>query len=303
MDEKLHLEAPEKGANAEQRDDDLLKEEVREAKAIVRDAKERLAMGDVRGARAIVRNALDADGSGVCRVYWLLVMADVEFADSDLLAAKVWLAEAVDASGGEPEAVARKIRPDAVAGQISALRCNRLWRDALEAVKKIPTEIRDTAEVRAAEGDFYHDCGCHAHASERYGRRPGLRRSASWLLSGGPFAAIRKRVFKWEEEKLLPGLEQRRSTIDQINDVGLEDVQAQQLRLQLETLNYRYSSHSYRGNAVVRLGYRLQPAVILPMWLVLLVVVHQAGFASGWEPRPGPPQSAPSLRRLPSFSW
>jgi len=282
MDEKLHLEAPEECAKAEQRDDDLLKKEVREAKAIVRNAKEQLAMGTVRQARTIVRNALDADGSGVCRVYWLLVMADVEFADSDLLAAKAWLAEAVDASGEEPEAVARKIRPDAVAGQISALRCNRLWRDALDAVKNIPPEIRDTAEVRAAEGDFYYDCGCHAHASERYGWRPGLRRSASWLRSGGPFAAIRKRVFKWEEEKLLPSLEQRRSTIDQIDDVGLEDVHAQQLRLQLETLNYRYSSNWYRWNAVERLGYRLLPAVILPMWFVLLVVVHQAGFASGW---------------------
>jgi hypothetical protein len=238
---------------------------------------------DVREARAIARNALDADGSGVCRVYWLLVMADVEFADSDLLAAKAWLAEAVDASGREPEAVARKIRPDAVAGQISALRRNRLWRDALEAVKKIPAEIRDTAEVRAAEGDFYHDCGCHAHASERYGWRPGLRRSASWLCSGGPFAAIRKRLFKWEEEKLLPGLEQRRPTnIDQIDDVGLEDGQARQLRLQLETLNYRYLSHWYRWDAMERLGYRLLPAAILPIWLVLLVVIHQAGFASGW---------------------
>ena len=283
MDEKLHYEAPEKGPNTEQRDDDLLKKEVRAARAIVRNAQELLAMGEVREARAIVRDALDADGSGVCRVYWLLVMADVEFADSDLLAAKAWLAKAVDASDREPEAVARKILPDIVAGQINALRCNRLWRDGLEAVKKIPAEIRDMAEVRAAEGDFYHDCGCHAHASERYGWRPGLRRSASWLCSGGPFTAIRKRVSKWEEEKLLPGLEQRRPThIDQIDDVGLEDVQAQQLRLQLETLNYRYFSYWYRRDAVMRLGYRLLPAVILPTWLVLLVVVHQAGFASGF---------------------
>jgi hypothetical protein len=282
MDEKLHLEALKQGADAEQRDDDLLKK-VREAKATVRSVKEMLAIAEVPEARAIVRNALDADGSGVRRVYWLLAMADVEFDDSDLLAAKACLAEAVDASGREPEAVAREIRRDAVAGQISALRRNRLWRDALAAVKKIPAEIRDTAEVRAAEGDFYHDCGCHAHASERYGWRPGLRRSASWLLSGGPFAAIRKRVCKWEAGKLLPSLEQRRPTyIDQIDDVGLEDVQAQQLRLQLETLNYRYFSRRYWGNAVVRLGYRLLPAVILPMWLALFVVVHQAGFASGW---------------------
>jgi hypothetical protein len=43
MDEKLHHEAPEKGANTDQRDDDLLKKEVREAKAIVSYTKELLA--------------------------------------------------------------------------------------------------------------------------------------------------------------------------------------------------------------------------------------------------------------------
>jgi hypothetical protein len=282
MDGKLHLEASEKGADAERHDDDLLKKEVDEAKAIVRNAKERLEVGDVREARAIVRNALDADASGVRRVYWLLVMADVEFADNDLLAARDRLAEAVDASGREPEAVARKIRPDAVAGQISALRRNRLWRDALEAVEKLPAEIRDTAEVRAAVGDFYRDCGCHAHASERYSWRHDLRRSASWLRSGGPLAPIRKRICNWEKERLLPCLRQRPAYIDQVDDVGLEDMQAQQLRLQLETLNYRYLSHWYRWRAVVPLDYRLMAAGILPAWLVLLVVIHQAGFASGW---------------------
>jgi hypothetical protein len=285
MDGKLHLEAPEKGADAERHDNDLLKKEVDEAKAIVRNAKERLATGDVREARAIVRNALDADASGVRRVYWLLVMADVEFADNDLLAARDWLAEAVAASGREPEAVAQKIRPDAVAGQISALRRNRLWRDALEVlevVEKLPAEIRDTAEVRAAVGDFYRDCGCHAHASEGYSWRHDLRRSASWLCSGGPLAPIRKRICNWEKERLLPCLKQRPAYIAQVDGVGLEDMQAQQLHLQLETLNYRYLSHWYWWSAVDRLRRRLMPAGILPAWLVLLVVVHQAGFASGW---------------------
>ena len=286
------MDVQEKDADVERRAgyllDKKLDKEVDEARAIVRPARDRLAMGDVREARAIVRNALgalDADGSVVRRVHWLLVMAEVEFADSELMSAKDCLTKAVATSSREPEAVARKIRPDAVAGQISALRRYGLWRDALEAVEKvkeIPDEIRDTAQVRAAVGDFYRDCRCHAHASRSYTWRHGLRRSASWLRSGGPVAPIHTRVCKWEKEKLLPDLKRQPAYIDQVKHVGLESVQAQELRLQLETLDYRLFNHWYVWEAAARLGYRLAPACILPIWLVLWVVAHQAEFASGW---------------------
>jgi hypothetical protein len=113
----------------------------------------------------------------------------------------------------------------------SALRRNRLWRDALEEIDKIPDEIRHTAEVRAAVGDFYRDCLCHAHASQNSTWRHALRSSASWLCSGGPF---RKKVFEWETKILLRDLERRPAFINQVNYVGLGKLQRQQLRLQLE---------------------------------------------------------------------
>jgi hypothetical protein len=286
MDGELHLQVPEKGPGAEQRAEKLLDKQVGEARAIVGEVEELLYIREVREARAIAGKALAAGGSPVRRVFSLLAMADVEFADSDLLAAKARLTEAVDVSGQEPEA--RQICPEVVARQIRALRRNGLWRDALQAVKKIPDEICDKAEVRAEAGDFYRDCRCHAHAIKSYGSRHGLRHSARaarrwcWLRSGGPSAAIRQRIREWEEEKLLTGLRQRSPYIDLVDNVGLEDAQARQLRSQLETLNYRVHSHWYTWNAVERHGYRLMPAVIVPVWLVLLVVVQQAGFASGW---------------------
>jgi len=264
----------EKDADAKpQAEGPVANEEVDKAEAIVRKVKEQLSISEVREACAIIRSALDADG-GVRSVDLLLVMADVEFADSELLAGKDRLEEAVDASHRKPEAVA---------GQISALRRNHLWRDALEAVKKaekIPDEIRDTA-VRAAVGDFYRDCRCHAHASKNYTWRHGLRH-ASWLLSGGPFAPIRTRVDKWETERLLHDLERSPAYIDQIDSVGLGKLQKEERHLQLETLDYRLLTHLYWWRALVHLGYRLMPAVILPVWLALVVVVHQARFASGW---------------------
>ena len=286
MDEKLQLQAPKKRADAEQRAEDPVDEEVRKAHAIARKAEERLDWGDVPEARAIVQKALTLGISRACRVVLLPTMADVEFADSDFLAARACLAEAVDASALEPGAAAGEIRTEAIAGQVRALHRNRLWRDALQAVEEIPLNPPAEPVVRAAAGDFYRDCGCWAHANESYRPCRGLRFSAKaarcwcWLCSGGPVAVIHQRVRDWEKEKLLPSLRQGPHHIDLVDDVGLE--QTQQLRLQLETLNYRLFSHWYTWNAVERHGYRLMSAVIVPVWLVLLVVVQQAGFASGW---------------------
>jgi hypothetical protein len=243
--------------------------------SVVRRAEELLDDRDVLEARRLIEEALDAGGS---RAILLWALADVDFADTDLVAARARLAEAVDEGGREPAAIARQVR---------VLRRNGLWRDALLAVEAIPADERRDPLIRAETGDFYRGCGCHAYASDCYGARDGLRRSTKatrrwcWLRSGGPLTRLRSRVRQWEETKLLPRLRQGLGNARLLDEIGLGEQQAQRSRIQLETLEYRRLRLSYGWDAVTRAGYRLMPAVIVPMWLVLLVIIHQTGFASG----------------------
>src|ERR1035438_8385768 len=135
-------------------------------RSVVRRAGELLEDGEVGEARAVVREALDAGG---CRADLLWTLADIEFAGGDLVAGSDCLAEALDASGGEPAAAARLVR---------GLRCNGLWREALLAVEAFPADMRSDRLVRAEAGAFYRGCGCPAHATAGYGPRRGLPRRA-----------------------------------------------------------------------------------------------------------------------------
>jgi hypothetical protein len=232
--------------------------------------------GDVRRARVVVQEALAANRR---RVDLLWTLAEIEFTAGDLVAARSHLTEAFAGSDEGAAVVSRRI---------SALRRNRLWRDALLAVEEMPADMRCDAVVRAEAGTFYRDCGCYAHATDTYGSPRSLRRHARmsrrwcWLRSGGPSDLIRRKVRAWEEAKLLPVL--RRSPIyaRQLDGIaGLDAMQAQQLHIQLDALNYRLYRRWSHWNGVVHIGYYLLPVAIVPLWLVLLLVVHQAGFAAG----------------------
>jgi hypothetical protein len=232
--------------------------------------------GHIRGARKLVAEALDAGGS---RKILLWSLADVEFADHDLGAGRSRLAEAVEANGRDPEAVSRQIRD---------LYRNGLWREALLAVESIPADVLIDPLVRAQAGGFYRGCGCYAHATECYGPHSGLPRAARtarrWcrLRSGGPFTRIRRTARAWEESKLLAGLRRRILYADQLGEIaGLETRDALRLQAQLEKLNYRLNSRTARSMAVGRMLYRVMPANVLLVWLVLFVIVNQVRFESG----------------------
>jgi hypothetical protein len=235
-----------------------------------------LGDGDVRGARVVIQEALEA-GPGHADLLWTL--ADIEFSAGDLVAGRSRLIEAFAASDMGAAVIARRI---------SALRRNRLWRDALLAVEEIPPVMRSDVLVRAEAGAFYQDCGCYAHATDIYGSRRSLGRHARksqrwcWSRSGGPSALVRRNVRAWEETKLLPVLRRPLIYARQLNGItGLDAMHVQKIKIQLDTLNYQLQRRWYHWNAVGRVGYYLLPIAVVPVWLVLLLVVHLAGFAAG----------------------
>jgi hypothetical protein len=246
-----------------------------DAAQVVRRAEELLAQGEYRTAREIVGEALAVSGR---RADLLWVLAEAEFACGDTIAGRHCLAEAVAASSGEPIVAARQIR---------ILRSNGFWRDALSAVQALPGDLREDPLVRAAVGDFYRLCGLPAHAADSYGPGHALSRAARasrqwcWLRSGGPSGLLRRKSLAWEE-MVLQALSRPSGYISSISDVeGLDVLQAQRVRAQLETLNYRYYRQWSGWIALNRIGYRLIPLAVIPVWLVLLAVVSAAGFTPG----------------------
>jgi hypothetical protein len=242
----------------------------------VRCAEELLEDGDARAARQVVEEALNAGGSH-SDLLW--VLADVEFADGDLMAGRSRLDEAADACGRDAAATGRQIR---------VLYRNGLWREALFAVESIPADLREDPSVRTEVGGFYRGCGCYAHATDGYGCRDGLpRRSRAarrwcWWRSGGPSGRIRRRALTWEESALLSWLRRRIGFADQLDAVpGLEDREVLRLRSQIETLEYRRRLLFAVPRAVARVLYRLLPVAGLLVWLVLFVIIHQVHFLSG----------------------
>jgi hypothetical protein len=229
----------------------------------------------VRDAREVVQDAL-ATGERDPELLW--VLADAEFADGNLVAGHDVLAEAFEASGKQPADVARQLR---------VLRRNLLWREVLLAMEKLPAAVAGHALVRAEIGAFYQSCGCHARAAQGYGPRQGLTSSARagrrlcWLWSGGPSKMLRERIGSWEDATLLPTLGRRPGYLRQLDTTGLADRQVLRLQFQLETLNYRLLRLSYEANAVLTTGYRLLPLTTPAVWIVMLLVVSQAGFAAG----------------------
>lgn len=241
---------------------------------VVKRARELLAEGDPRYAREIVRDALDTLGRQG-DLLWLL--ADVEFDDGNLIAGREYLDEALTASPGDAASVSRQIRTLSDAG---------FWREALSVVQAVPAELRDDPLVRAESGNFYRVCQCPAHAVDSYGTSRGLPRPSRmvrrscWLRSGGPSWRLRRKLRAWEAMSLQdlwypPGYIASISAVE-----GLDNRQVQRVRAQLETRNYRYTRRWYGWLALHRIGYRLIPLAVIPVWLVLLAVVSLAGFAT-----------------------
>lgn len=249
--------------------------EVTDAVWVIRRAEELLTERDPLSAREIVREALEVYGR---RAGLLWVLAEAEFAVGDAVAGREFLAEAVAASPRDHASVTRQIR---------FLRNNGFWREALSAVQSLPGEVREDPLVRAAAGDFYRACGCPAHAADTYGPRYGLPSAARtsrwwcWLRSGGPFGLLHRSAYA-REKTMLQALRHPSGYISSILDVeGLDVRQAQRVRAQLETLDYRYRQQRYGWMALNRAGYRLIPLAVVPVWLVLLAVVSTAGFTPG----------------------
>lgn len=253
----------------------------------LKDVEQLLEQGDRRAARELIEKELRADGN---RAELLATLADVEFADGNVLAGRKRLteaAEAAEASGRKAEITARQIR---VLGR------NGLWRDGLLAVESISAGVRRDSRVRAEAGGFYRRCGCPAHAARCYGSRDGLSgrvrvaRLWCWLVSRGPCAQRRRRAYKWEEsraykweeEKLLSWLRQPIGYTDQLDHIpGLQECDALRVRTELDRLRYPRWHLWMRGMAVDRWAYRWQPAAVFVAWPVLFVISRQAGFASG----------------------
>jgi hypothetical protein len=243
---------------------------------VVRRARELLDDGNRRSARELVCDAMDQ--AGRCGdLLWIL--AEVEFADDDVMAGRDCLAEALAASGQEPASVARQIR---------ALRSSGCWREALLAAEAVPAGMRQNPMVRSEVGNFYRSCGCPAQAAESYGSPHGLRRPVKaarmwcWLRSGGPAASLHRKA-REREEVLLGILRRPPGHISTLADIAdLDSRQAQYARILLETFNYRYQRRWYGLMGAYRAGYRMLPlAALVPAWLVLLAVVYPAGFAHG----------------------
>jgi len=241
-----------------------------------KDAEQLLEQGEMRAARELIEKKLHADGN---RAELLSTLADVEFADGNVMAGRKRLAQAAEANGRNAEITARQIR---VLGR------NGLWREGLRAVESIPEEVSRASQVRAEAGDFYRRCGCPAHAARCYGSRDGpstrvrVARLWCWLLSGGPCARTRRKANKWEEEKLLSWLRQPIGYTNQLDHIpGLQKPDALRVRTELGRLQYPRWHLWMRWLAVDRWAYRRQPAAVFVAWPVLFVISRQTGFASG----------------------
>jgi hypothetical protein len=248
---------------------------------VIRRAEELLTEGNPRFAREIVRQALDAFGR---QADLLWIMADAELANGDVIAGREHLDEALAAGPLDGSSLAR---------QIGVLRRGGFWRQALSVVEAIPEELREDPALRAEAGNFYRACECPAHAVDSYGRRRGLPRSLGvtrrwcWLRSGGPSRWLRQKALAFEEMS-LQDLRNSSGYIDSMSAVdGLDDRQVQRVQDQLETNRYRFHRRWYGWLAVHRLGYRLIPLAVIPVWLVLLLVVWLASFTTGPAGVPG----------------
>ena len=140
-------------------------------------------------------------------------------------------------------------------------------------------------------------------AGSRWGLLPGVPvssargrqlRAALWTAprrSGIPavvLATVRRAVqglrrkAYTREKTMLQDLRHPSAYISSISDVeGLDARKAQLVRVQLETLGYRYNRLTYVWRALNRAGYRLIALAVVPVWLVLLAVVSAAGFTPG----------------------
>ena len=249
------------------------------SKTTPKDVEQLLEQGEMRAARELIEKELCADGN---RAERLATLADVEFADGNVMAGRNRLAEAAEAA----EASGRNAK--ITARQIRVLGRNGLWRDGLLAVESIPKQVRRNPLVRAEAGGFYRRCGCPAHAARCYGSRDGLSgrvrvaRLWCWLLSGGPYARRGRKAYKWEDDNLLSWLRQPIGYTDQLDHIpGLQECDARRVRTELGRLQYPRWHLWMRWMAAGRWLYYRQFAAALVAWPVLIVISRQAGFASG----------------------
>jgi tetratricopeptide (TPR) repeat protein len=246
------------------------------ARLAERRAAEFLGSGDNGQARRVIAEALAASPD---EADLLWVLADVEFADGDLQEGMRCLERAVTASGADGRAAGRQIR---------TLTQNRLWREALRVLEHVPAEIAEDPLLRTAAGDFYKERGCRAHAAGGYGEIIGLARSArarrrvAWLVSGGPFPSVRRRINAWENSRLLSRMRKEQRSRDQLDAMpDLDRRRAYCLKAEIESADCEWAYRYELCSAIFRWQLRLLPAACLPMWLVLYVVVSSASFLTG----------------------
>ena len=239
-------------------------------------AKDLLEADEVSAAREVIKEGLRTSPNNP-ELLWLL--ADVEFADGDQQAGMCCLAKAVDASGGDAQAISK---------QIQALAENDLWRETLKAIEHVPVRVHGDPLVRTAVGDAYRELRCYGHAVGGYGDSDELssstrrKRRRSWLRSGGPFTFVRRWIHEWEDSQLLSELREGRRSFAQLEAMpDLDSRQARRLTVRAENGHYEYVYYYELWGAIGRGLLRLIPAAFLPVWLVLYAVVDAANFVSG----------------------
>jgi hypothetical protein len=241
---------------------------------VIRRAAEIARDGSPGQAGELVRDAMGVLGR---RPDLLWVLARAELADGDLAAGREHLDEAVAAGPRDAASVAR---------QVTALSGAGFWRDALAVVREAG-DLRGDPLVRTAAGNFFRACHCPAHAADSYGPSIGLDRPARmsrrwcWLSSGGPSARLRRAAEAQEETSLQellhpPAYMASLSSID-----GLDAGQVRRVQAQLETNGYRYTRRWHVFVALHRVGYRLIPLAVMPVWLVLVAAVALGDFDTG----------------------
>ncbi|KAA2246758.1 hypothetical protein F0L68_40540 [Solihabitans fulvus] len=162
--------------------------------------------GDRSGARQVLRDGLAATGPDV---RLLLKLAAVEWRDGFEDESRALLAEA---SALDPD------DPGVIAARVDRLRGERRYREAMALWDGLPEAARRADGVRTAFGELYADMGWHAVATAAFGPGRGLDLAArsvwlrSWLRSGGPVAALRRRVLRRDNESRTNWLRWSRSS-------------------------------------------------------------------------------------------
>ncbi|UBU15778.1 hypothetical protein [Nonomuraea gerenzanensis] len=85
--------------------------------------------------------------------------------------------------------------------RLYALYCLGRYRDALALLAEMPHGARHDPYLRATARLVYSGLGWHAHAYAETGRHPTLQWLKAWSRTGGPLAAVRRRLLAREQSE------------------------------------------------------------------------------------------------------